>query len=213
MYVSGLNPYGYVKDLSNIIQAGQRGAGAQIWDSTIDLGMRGLDAYTMAGSPGAAALIDRVGTKVAPKLGEISFKSTYIPKGGTMPIVDDAGNIVRRVPNSWNQMTLTRGGGPMAHTAIGDGVNTFGQRSMQRALQEGTLEGMSGLNSAARWGNAAWQNANTGTTYVFRNIDGAGNLVGNAYDNAVEAAMQGVPWFNAATDAAVQVTKEGFDAE
>ena len=140
-YVSGFNPFGYAEDLAN--------------GNVKNLALRGLDTYTSLGMPGAANAIDKVGTKVAPRIVAERFK--YIPKGGTEAVVDEAGNIVGRRLNNWNWWSLTRGPrvkppkGGFAHTAMGDNTVQYGTRSVQRAVNEGTL---SELPSAARYANS-----------------------------------------------------------
>ena len=159
-----------------------------------DAAFRGVDAYMMFGMPGAGKAIDWAGTRFAPRLGTMGPKSAYLSRKATVA-----------VPEGGRQIN------PMAMRAIsGNGtsrVNGFGMRSMQRAANEGMLDRFAingGMNNATRFGNAAVQNANTGTTYIYRNVDKAGNLIGNSYDRAVDAAVKGVSPFGLASEPVVQ---------
>lgn len=159
-----------------------------------DAAFRGADAYMMFGMPGASKAIDWAGTRFAPRLGTMGPKSAYLSRKATVA-----------APEGGRQIN------PMAMRAIsGNGtsrVNGFGMRSMQRAANEGMLDRFAingGMNNARRFGNAAVQNANTGTTYIYRNVDKAGNLIGNSYDRAVDAAVKGITPFGLASEPVVQ---------
>lgn len=191
-YVSGFNPFGYAKDLSK--------------GSVRKLALRGLDTYATLGMPGAANAIDKFGTKVAPEIGVLGSKSAYIPKGGTTEIVDEAGNVVGRTLNKWNWNSLTKW-----KTPSGQGLNTFGRRSIERAANEGMLEQLAiknGMNNATKYATAAVQNPNTGTAFFFRNVDGAGNVVKNAYDAAIDRAMQVAPYQGYGANQVIQQVTE-----
>lgn len=178
-YKAGYNVLGLAKDMHE----GNYGNAA----------FRGLDAYLTLGAPGASRFIDYAGTRFAPRLTNLSAKSRYIPKGGT---VQTSGG---RTLNNWNLRSLSGN-----NTSR---INGYGMRSMQRAANEGVLDRFAingGINNATRYGNAAVQNANTGTTYIYRNVDKAGNLIGNSYDNAIDAATKFITPFAFASEPIVQ---------
>ena len=191
IHKSGFNPFGYAEDVTN----GNVGG----------LAVRGIDAYTTLGMPGARKVIDWAGTKWAPQIFNISSKSKYIVKGGTDPVVDEAGNVIARVPNKWNVWSLTRGSrnpgvaGESAHTVAGESIKEYGNRSVQRAVSEGVLPATDkGAASTARWANAAWQNANTGDVFFFRS-PGV-----HPYDYAIDKAIEVVPYWGVGANAATQ---------
>ena len=178
-YKAGYNVLGLAKDMHE----GNYGNAA----------FRGLDAYLMLGAPGASRFINYAGTRFAPRLINLSEKSRYIPKGGT---VQTSGG---RTLNNWNLRSLSGN-----NTSR---INGYGMRSIQRAANEGVLDRFAingGMNNATRYGNAAVQNANTGTTYIYRNVDKAGNLIGNSYDNAVDAGVKLITPFAFASEPIVQ---------
>lgn len=178
-YKAGYNILGLAKD----IHEGNYGNAA----------FRGLDTYLTLGAPGASKFIDYAGTRFAPRLTNLAEKSRYIPKGGT---VQTSGG---RTLNKWGLRALSGN-----NTSR---INQYGMRSMQRAANEGVLDRFAingGMNNATRYGNVAIQNANTGTTYIYRNVDKAGNLVGNSYDNAVDAGVKLITPFAFASEPIVQ---------
>ena len=178
-YKAGYNVLGLAKD----IHEGNYG----------DAAFRGLDAYLTLGAPGASRFIDYAGTRFAPRLTNLSAKSRYIPKGGT---VQTSGG---RTLNNWNLRSLSGN-----NTSR---INGYGMRSMQRAANEGVLDRFAingGMNNATRYGNAAVQNANTGTTYIYRNVDKAGNLIGNSYDNTIDAGVKLITPFAFASEPIIQ---------
>ena len=184
VYKAGYNVPGLAKDLVE----GNYG----------DAAFRGLDAYLMFGAPGASRGLDWAGTRFAPKLGTMGPKSAYISRKATEPIVDETGKTVGRQLNSWAQRAISGNGT--------SSVRTFGQRSMQRAANEGMLDRFAingGMNNATRYGNAAVQNSKTGTTYIYRNSVN-GQPIGNAYDNAIDAGVNGISPFLFGSEPVVQ---------
>lgn len=158
-----------------------------------DAAFRGLDAYLTLGAPGASRALDYAGTRFAPQIINVGQKSRYIPKRGT--VITDGG----RTLNNWALRSLS--GNSTSR------INGYGMRSMQRAANEGVLDRFAingGMNNVTRYGNAAVQNANTGTTYFYRNIDKVGNLVGNSYDNAIDAGVKLISPFAVATEPIIQ---------
>lgn len=179
------------------------------------LAERGLDAVGWFGGRPLGKAIDWAGTRFAPRIASISGKSAYLGKRATEPIVTESGEIIGRQPwkgavNAISGEVIPKGG-----MATGRNVTAYGTRSVQRAANEGVLEPLAingGMNNATRYGNAAWRNNNSGLTYVFRNTDGAGNLVRNSYDVAIDNAVKGASPFVATSVPLLRMTgKELLD--
>lgn len=176
MQKSGFNPFGWVRGLNKGFKQ----------DDYSEILERGVDAGSwLLGGPLskiAGKLINRGFTKYAPKLAEGIY--TYIPKGGTVTTENGT-----RVLNAWNQRALGRGN-------TTQGTRLLGQRSMARAAEEGTLDGLAingGFNNATRYGTNAVQNVNTGTAYIYK---------GDApvlYDRVADATVAATPWATYAT--------------
>ena len=190
---SGFNPFGYAQDAAN----GNVGG----------LLVRGVDTYASLGAPGMSEGIDYLGTRFAPRIGSIGNKSIYLTKKATEPVVTESGEIIGRQHWRGALNALTGENIPAGGHAFGKHINSYGTRSVQRAINEGALEPLNATTKGniTRYANAAWRNSNTGTTDFFRNIDGAGNLVGNAYDNAIERGMQIAPYYMLGVDATGQI--------
>lgn len=185
-YVSGFNPFGYAKDTSN--------------GSVGKLALRGLDAYTTLGMPGASKAIDKLGTRFAPKLGTLGSKSKYISRKGTEKVVDESGKTVGRTLSKWNWNSLA----PWKQSA-GNGVETFGRRSIQRAANEGALDQFAinnGMNNVVKYATTAVKNPNTGTTFFFK------NSAVHPYDATINRAMQVAPYWGYGSNQVIQQVTE-----
>ena len=171
VYKSGFNPFGYAEDALS--------------GNALGLGLRGVDLWASLGSPGAQEAINWAGTRFAPQISQLGPKSVYLTKKATEPIVDATGQVVEKVPNPWAMRAITGN-----YTSP---VKVFGQRSAQRAVNEGVLGPF-----ATRWPINVMQNARTGTAYLY----GTPKL--HPYDAAVENAMQLTPWMTPAVDYSIQ---------
>ena len=136
--------------------------------------LRGVDAYATLGAPGLSKAIDYLGTRFAPKIASMSAKSAYLPKKALTP----SGELT-----PWAQNSL--------RTFDGQAAQSFGRRSMERAVNEGVK--VSGM----RWGNNAARSVNTGTSYIYRSS-------AHPYDVAIDRAMQIAPYEAGLTDIALQ---------
>ena len=136
--------------------------------------LRGVDAYATLGAPGLSKAIDYLGTRFAPKIASMSAKSAYLPKKALTP----SGELT-----PWAQNSL--------RTFDGQAAQSFGRRSMERAVNEGVK--VSGM----RWGNNAARSVNTGTSYIYRSS-------AHPYDVAMDRAMQIAPYEAGLTDIALQ---------
>lgn len=100
------------------------------------------------------------------------------------PIMESSKRVGSQL-NKWS-MNALKGNKPL---------NEFGRRSIERATKDGTLDMLrinGGMNNAAKWGTRVVQNPSTGTAYIYRNsVKGA--PIGNAYDQAIDAAVELVP--------------------
>ena len=170
----GFDPFGWIGALENAQQGD--------WSDVVD---RGVDAGAWLIAPavgrGVATVVDKVATKFAPRIANLGPKSAYINRGGT--VVDEAGN---RVLNTWNQNAL-KGKGTLFNNT---GTKLYGQRSIQRAVNEGALDQFAvngGFNNATRYGTNLLQNVNTGTGYVY---SGGAPVM---YDVAADAAVNTTP--------------------
>lgn len=195
LYRSGFNPMGYAQDMMD--------------GNALGVAERGLDAWGWFGAPGLSKAVDWAGTRFAPRISSISSKSAYLGKKATEPIITESGEIIGRQPWKGAVNAISGEAIPKGSMATGKNVTSYGTRSVQRAANEGILEPLainSGMNNATRFGNAAWRNNNTGLTYVFRNTDGAGNLIRNSYDVAVDNAVAGAPGFATVSIPTVRIT-------
>ena len=165
---SGFNPFGWAKDSGNFVKDPNTG-------DLVNLALRGVDAYTTLGMPGTSKAIDKMGTKWAPKMTQLSSKSTYIPKRATQGA---------DVLPQWHLHSLAGTRAPIE----------FGKRSIDRAVQSG----MQLPKYAGRYVTRAVQNPNTGTAYFFR-TPGM-----NSYDAAIDNAMNLAPSFGFGTNMLIQ---------
>lgn len=170
IYKSGFNPFGYAEDAVN--------------GNALGLGLRGLDLWASLGSPGAKEIIDQMGTKFAPRITNLG-KVTYLTKEATEPVVNVAGEVVERLPNSWATRAITGN-----YTSP---VRVYGQRSVQRAANEGVLG-----QFASRQSPNLMQNVKTGTSWLYNTP----KL--HPYDASVENAIQLAPWMTPAVDYSMQ---------
>lgn len=178
IYRFGLNPFGISEDASE----GNLGG----------LALRGLDAYTWLGMPGASQFVDRQLTAHAPKLLEVANTSKYVPKGGL-----ENGTL-----NKWNWNSLAKWGSPATRDSYRRGIRATvtegGRRSMQRAANEGVeIGGFKGFDKARQWATNFGQNTNTGTTFFFRGAP-------TGYDIAADRAVQLTPYIAAPVDVTTQ---------
>lgn len=173
VYKSGFNPFGYSEDAVN--------------GNAFGLGLRGLDLWASLGSPGAQQAINWAGTRFAPQISNLG-KVTYLTKEATEPVVNAAGEVVERLPNAWATRAITGN--------FTSPVRVYGQRSVQRAANEGVLGPF-----ASRWSPNLMQNVGpgrTGTAWLYNTP----KL--HPYDAAVENAIQLAPWMAPAVDYSMQ---------
>ena len=163
----GLNPFGWSEDLSegNLKRAL----------------VRGVDAYTWLGMPGASTAVDKLFTNNAPRLLEVASTSKYIPEQG----------LLNGTLNKWNFNSLARGGNKAVKSSWNRGVQTVtegGRRSMQRAANEGVnIGGFKGADKARQWATNFVQNPNTKTTFFFKGAP-------TSYDIVADRAVQTTPY-------------------
>lgn len=199
------NIFGAMKNLDKM-DKGDIAGGA------LHLGMQGLESAALSPAVNKAITrgVDQAATRLAPRIATAGENGTlltgrYITKGGTVPQGEG------RMLNAWNMNSLSKGGNHMTSRGLttswvpSDGIVQYGNRSMQRALNEGLLKGIQGYNSAARWGTGAMQNANTGKVFVWHGAPQVG------YDVAAENAVAISPYLTGAAAIAGRASENEYN--
>ena len=172
-----------------------------------NVGERALNAASIFGGPWIGKGVKWLGVKAAPKITTVSDKSRYLfntpgTKIGTKFLEDGSGKVL----NNFAEGAISRGNG----FRFGTGASSYGRYSIQNAIDQGVLNGNKVLPKVSQWANTAVRNGNTGTTYFYRNVDKAGNLIAHPYDAAVDNAVKLFPWLSSVGGSVSSTTLNNF---
>lgn len=172
-----------------------------------NVGERALNAASIFGGPWIGKGVKWLGVKAAPKIATVSDKSRYLfntpgTKIGTKFLEDGSGKVL----NNFAEGAISKGNG----FRFGTGASSYGRYSIQNAIDQGVLNGNKVLPKVSQWANTAVRNGNTGTTYFYRNVDKAGNLISHPYDTAVDNAVKLFPWLSSVGGSVSSTTLNNF---
>ena len=193
VFHSGLNAAGGMADLME--------------GNLSNVGERALNAFSIFGGPAVSKGVQWLGIKAAPKIATVSDKSRYLfntpgTKIGTKFLEDGSGKVL----NNFAEGAISKGNG----FRFGTGASSYGRYSIQNAIDQGVLNGNKVLPKVSQWANTAVRNGNTGTTYFYRNVDKAGNLIAHPYDAAVDNAVKIFPWLSSVGGSVSSTTLNNF---